>query len=105
MRARVTVPEAPVRASWPPLTAPVEVPVVIAAKVAVLAAPKRTSLSLRLPPDWPSSASSSTPLACSTSDPRCSAGTATAIAITRIAIIAAKMAHPWRRDPTIRPNV
>ena len=40
-------------ASWPPLTEPFEASVVATAQIAVLAMPKRTSLSAMLPPAWP----------------------------------------------------
>ena len=45
-----TAPPAAVNASWPPLTEPFEASVVAVAQSAVLAIPKRTSLSAMLPP-------------------------------------------------------
>jgi hypothetical protein len=40
--------------SWAQLTEPVEVPVVVAACRPQAAAPRRTSLPSKFPPDWPS---------------------------------------------------
>ena len=58
-----------------------------------------------LPPAWSPVAESSTPVDWSTSEPRCSNGVITAIAMTNMVIIAANTAQPCRREPTIRPKV
>ena len=68
-----TAPPYAVSASWPPLTEPFEAFVVAVAQSAVLAMPKRTSLSDMLPPLWPSPCVMFTPDARSTCEPCCSA--------------------------------
>ena len=76
-------------ASWPPLTEPLEAFVVTTAQLTVDAIPKRTSLSDMLPPLEPSPAVMFTPESRSTCEPCCSAGSATAMPMTVIVIMAA----------------
>ena len=73
-----TAPPVAVNASWPPLTEPFEASVVAVAQSAVLAMPKRTSLSAMLPPLWPCPCVMFTPESRSTCEPCCSAGSAIA---------------------------
>ena len=78
-----------VSASWPPFTEPLDAFVVVTAQLTVDAIPSRTSLSDMFPPLEPSPAVMFTPESRRTWDPCCSAGSATAIPMTVIAIIAA----------------
>jgi hypothetical protein len=100
-----TAPPAGVNASCPPLTEPLEASVVAVAQSAVLAMPKRTSLSCMFPPLWPCPCVMLTPEARSTGDACCSAGYATPTPIANIANIAAKIIQACRRASTMRPNM
>ena len=71
--ANGTAPPIPVRDSKAPLTAPVEVTVVIAVQSDVSAMPKRCSLPSRLPPVEPWKAVVWRPAACWAGVPCCSA--------------------------------
>ena len=98
MFASGTAPPSGVKLSWAAMTAPVEVPVVVAAKRPDVAAPKRTSLPSMLPasPLTPSASTRGLP-----SVSKCIASPAEAIQSTNIA---AKSAQPWRRSPARRPK-
>ena len=87
-----TAPPPAVSASWPPLTDPLEAFVVATAQRAVLAIPKRTSLSAMFPPLWPSPPEMSTPDERRTCEPCCSSGASKATPMTNIANMAAKTA-------------
>jgi len=69
--AKGTAPPIPVSDSNAPLTAPVEVTVVIAVQSEVSAMPKRCSLPSRLPPVEPWKAVVCTPAACCAAVPCC----------------------------------
>jgi hypothetical protein len=83
-----TAPPAGVKASRPPFTDPLEVSVVTVAHSAVLALPKRTSLSAMLPPLWVELAARFTPDCRSTGEPCCSAVTEIATPMASIANMA-----------------
>jgi hypothetical protein len=88
------------------LTAPAEVPVVLAAKVPEAPIPKRTSLPSMLPPAWapvPLAAAWSTPARATIGLPACSAATAVAVMPAQMTAMAANTAQPWRLEPTSRP--
>ena len=72
------------KASCPPLTEPLDTSVVAVAQSAVLAIPKRTSLSVMLPPDWLALFVMFTPELRSTAEPCCSAGNAMETPIAKI---------------------
>ena len=87
------------------LTAPHEAAVVIAANRLEALMPKRASLPSMLPPGCAALATWSAPSCASNGLPCCScAVTATTLA-TKIAVIAARTAQPWRGSPTMRPNM
>ena len=88
-----TAPPPGVKLSWAASTAPVEVPVVEAAKSADAGAPKRTSL-----PSMFAAAASTRGL------PSTSNFVAIAAEPSQSTNIAAKIAQPCRWFPTIRPN-
>ena len=87
-----------------PLTAPQEAAVVIAANRAVAAMPKRVSLPSMLPPLCKALATWSAPSALNLGLPDCSAHMMATTALTKITVIAANKAQPWRLSPTIWPN-
>ena len=84
---------------------PFEAAVVAVAHSAELTMPKRTSLPSMLPPGCKSLAVMSTPSAASRGLPCCSAQTQRARSATKISVIAASTAQPWRVSPTIWPKV
>ena len=90
-----TAPPSGVKLSWALLTAPVEVPVVDAAKMPETGAPKRVSLPSMFEPEAPSASTRVFP-----SDS--SSAASTDAAIQRIAI-AASTAQPCLVLPTSRP--
>ncbi len=82
-----------------PFTAPHEADVVIAAKRAVSAGPKRTSFPSRFP------AAASTPAAWWIGLPRLSAHAVTPAPARKRSPIAWKTAQPWRVFPVIDPSM
>ena len=90
-----TAPPSGVKLSCALLTAPVEVPVVEAAKIPETGEPKRASLPSMLEPTAPIASTRGLP-----SDSKLPASTA--LPAQRIAI-AAKTAQPWRVSRTSRP--
>ena len=100
-----TRPPSGVKESCIALTEPFEAPVVAVAQMAELTMPKRTSFPSMLPPAWSALARLSTPRASIRGLPCCSAHTATPTPTTRMIIMAASTAHPWRVSPTILPKV
>ena len=87
------------------LTEPFEAEVVAVAHRAESAIPKRTSFPSMLPPDWRLLAVWSTPSSFIAGLPRCSAQTVTARQATKMMVIAASIAQPFRVSPTILPKV
>ena len=87
------------------LTEPLDAAVVAVAQSAELTTPKRTSLPSMLPPRLVALCTWSTPNAASAGLPLCSAQTVTATSTTKMMVIAARMAQPWRVSPTILPKV
>ena len=92
-------------ASKPLLTEPFEASLVDTVQFSDAAIPKRISLSDMLPPLEPLPCVMLTPELRSTAEPCCSAGSATAIPIANIVNIAPRSMMPWRRAPTILPNM
>jgi hypothetical protein len=90
-------PPMPVSESSAAFTAPHDVTVVIAVHSAELVIPKRVSLPSRLPP--------AIPAACCAGEPWTSAAYTIATPTTSSRSIATYSAQPWRRLPTMRPNV
>ncbi len=82
-----------------PFTAPQDAAVVTVAKSDVAAMPKRVSLPSMLPPNVAAPASTAMGLGCCSKYAVDSAKTANSV------VIAARMAMPWRRLPTISPKV
>ncbi len=78
---------------------------VAVAHSAELAMPKRTSLPSMLPPDCSADACWSTPSLARIGFPACSAVTQTASIATKMIVIAASTAQPWRVSFTITPKV
>ena len=72
---------------------------------AELATPKRTSLPSMLPPGLMLDCLISTPSEAMAGLPVCSAQTVTDKSSTKIMVMAARMAQPWRVSPTIFPKV
>ena len=100
-----TMPPSGVNESCMAFTAPQEAAVVITANRLVALMPKRVSLPSILPPACRLFTLWSTPSGVSSGLPPCSAGVMTNTAITNITVIAARIAMPWRRSPTMRPKV
>ena len=102
---RGTAPPSGVNESCMPMTAPQDAAVVMAANKAVAAMPKRASLPSMLPPGCVALALWSAPSAASSGLPCCSCEMTTTTATTKMAVIAASTAQPWRGSPTMRPNM
>src|SRR5262249_15386618 len=100
-----TAPPSAVKASWPPSTEPFEASVVIVPQRAVLAIPKRTSLSDMLPPLWPCPCVMLIRDERSTCDACCTEGYATPTPRAKTAHIAANTTQACRRASTILPNM
>jgi len=86
------------------LTAPQEAAVVTVANSPEAAMPKRASLPSMLPPDCSALAAWSAPSCASSGLPCCSNVMAATAAPTKITVIAASTAQPWRVSPTARPK-
>ena len=99
-----TRPPSGVNESCIALTEPLEAPVVAVAHRAEFTIPNRVSFPSMLPPAWSALAVWSTPC-CAKTAPRCSATTQTARSTTKMTVIAASTAQPWRVSPTMTPNV
>ena len=84
MFTRGTAPPAGVNTSCPPFTDPFETSVVAVAQRAVLAMPKRVSLSVMFPPTWLALCVMFTPELRSTCEPCCSDGNAIATPTAKI---------------------
>ena len=88
------------------LTEPFDAEVVATAHSAELATPKRASLPSMLPPGLVAVATWSTPSVVSTGLPALlRAHSRAASSATKMSVIAASRAQPWRVSPTILPNV
>ena len=94
------VPPIGVNESCMQLTAPVDVPVVAAAKTPHEEAPKRISLPSMLPPDWSTEIDWSMPKRVSSGLPFCSANTAIDAITTRISDITASSRRDCRLSLT-----
>ncbi len=88
-----------------PFTAPHEAAVVMAANNPVAAMPKRASLPSMLPPGCVALTDWSAPSWVSSGLPCCSCAVTTTTETTKITVIAARTAQPWRGSPTMRPNM
>ena len=99
-----TMPPNGVKESCMAFTAPQEAAVVMTANRVDALIPKRASLPSILPPFCRALPVWSAPRVDSSGLPACSAGVMAITATTKIAVMAASTAHPWRMSPTSRPN-
>ncbi len=105
IRAIGTMPPNAVNESCIAFTAPQDAAVVTAANKAEALMPKRLSLPSILPPDCSRLCVWSIPKALRPGCDCCSAYITTAVMITKMMVIAASTAHPWRISPTMKPKV